>query len=446
MMSSPYRAVPTAALFALLALGGSEVAASAVQDALDALTVTNVHSVRGNLHLPGSSDGFAVSWSSSDPAVISTDGIVNRQPNGVQVDLIASIEDQGERHERYFNASVLPAVQLGPFEGYAFSYFTESSLHGENIFFAASIGNNALDWQELNGGEPVLRSEHGTRGLRDPFIIRSPEGDTFYLIATDLSIGSGTSWGDAVRHGSHHLEVWESHDLVHWSDQRHVRVSPSNAGNTWAPEAFYVPELGSYAVFWASSLYDEENDPSHEGPSYHRMLYSLTRDFVTFSEPEVWQDAGDSRIDTTVLEVDGALYRFTKDEGAVTGCTDIIQERADYLLDPLDSWATQASCIGAEAGTSAVEGPTAFRANPDDVHGDKFYLFVDEYGGRGYIPLETDDIGDPDWRVSSSYNLPRSPRHGTVIPVTAAEHAALVEALSDGNESRRSVRNWPHDA
>ena len=79
------------------------------------------------------------------------------------------------------------------------------------------------------------------------------------------------------------------------------------------------------------------------------------------------------------------------------------------------------SCIGRDAGTSAVEGPTVFRSNPGDVNGEKTYLFVDEYGGRGYIPLETADLAQPDWTVSAQYDLPASPRHGTVIPVTAAE-------------------------
>lgn len=57
-------------------------------------------------------------------------------------------------------------------EGYVFAYFTNSSLEGENIFLAASKGNNALDWQELNGGNPILTSSEGTKGLRDPFLIR----------------------------------------------------------------------------------------------------------------------------------------------------------------------------------------------------------------------------------------------------------------------------------
>ncbi|KAK0099384.1 hypothetical protein ONS95_003542 [Cadophora gregata] len=155
------------------------------------------------------------------------------------------------------------------------------------------------------------------------------------------------------------------------------------------------------------------------------MLISKTSDFITFSEPEIWQDAGTARIDSTVLREGDVYYRFTKDEGAVTGCTDIIQESSSVLAANLSSWSIITSCIGTKAGTSAVEGPTSFKANPNDVNGQKYYLFVDEYSGRGYIPLETADIAAANWKVSSSYSLPASPRHGTVVPITAAELAAI---------------------
>lgn len=323
------------------------------------------------------------------------------------------------------------------YEGYAFAFFTGDSLAGENIFFAASNGNDALSWTELNDGQPALTSQFGTRGLRDPFIIRSFDGTKFFLLATDLSIGGGTSWGDAVRSGSRHIEIWESEDLVNWSEQRHVQVSPETAGMTWAPEAYYDQELGTYLVFWASALYDE-SDADHSGSSYNRMLYATTDDFTTFSEPVVWQDSGDSRIDTTVIRENDIYYRFTKDEGAVTGCRDIIQEHSTTLSSGLDSWVTDASCIGAGAGTQAVEGPTVFKANPGDVRGEKFYLFVDEYGGRGYIPLETDNIASPQWTVSAEYDLPASPRHGTVIPITAAELEVFTAAYSGRSSSMAS--------
>jgi beta-xylosidase len=395
------------------------------QAALDGLAIANIEDVRGNLYLPATVVGFNVTWTSNSSSIVAADGVVQRQAADAVVNLTATIDLDGATPERTFSVNVRQAIELDPFEGYAFAYFTNNSLSGEKIYLAASEGNDALDWGELNNKQPILTSTKGTKGLRDPFVIRSPEGDRFFLLATDLSIGSGTSWTEAVREGSLYLEIWESTDLKRWSQQRHVEVSPPEAGNTWAPEAYYDTDLGSYVVFWASSLYND-SDTNRNGSTYHRMLYATTRDFYTFSTPEIWQDAGMSRIDTTVIQEGEIFYRFTKDEGGTgTGCTDIIQERSTSLLAPLQNWTQVASCIGKHAGTANVEGPTVFKANEGDVHGEKFYLFVDEYTGRGYIPLETEDIANPNWQVSSSYKLPASPRHGTVIPITAQELAVL---------------------
>lgn len=359
------------AVYALTPRAGAEAA-------LSSLTITNIDDVRGNLHLPSvGADSEPITWSSSDPSVISDDGVVTRPSQDITVDLTAT-SSTDDTVSRTFTANVRQAVAAASYEGYTFAYFTGDTVAGEKIYIAASAGNNALQWTELNDGEPILTSTMGTKGLRDPFIMRSAEGDTFYLLATDLSIGSGTSWGDAVTTGSRYLEIWESHDLVTWSAQRHVEVSPPEAGMTWAPEAFWDEASGSYAVFWASALFDV-NDTAHTGGSdYHRMLISYTRDFVTFSEPTVWQDAGSSRIDSDVLEADGVFYRFTKDEGASgTGCSDIIMEESTNLTATLDEWTVIDSCIGRDAGTSAVEGPTSFKANAGDLSGEKYYLFVD---------------------------------------------------------------------
>ncbi len=140
---------------------------------------------------------------------------------------------------RVIELTVREAPAPAAYEGYAFSYFTGNSIAGEKIYFAASRGNDALKWDELNNGQPELESTMGEMGLRDPFLIRSPEGDRFFLIATDLSIGRNGDWDRSQRQGSRYLEVWESTDLVNWSEQRHVLVSPETAGNTWAPEAYW---------------------------------------------------------------------------------------------------------------------------------------------------------------------------------------------------------------
>lgn len=401
-----------------------------VDAAAAALSIPDAGDVRGNVTVPAAAAGTTIAWTSSDPAVVSTAGVVTRQSTDRSVTLRATVTKNAATATREIVLTVRKAVQLAPLEGYAFAYFTGNSIAGENIFFAASKGNDALAWDELNGGQPTLTSTFGEKGLRDPFLIRSPEGDTFYLIATDLSIGRDGNWDRSQRQGSRYLEVWESHDLVNWSEQRHVLVSPGTAGNTWAPEAHWDDTIGAYVVYWASKLY-AENDPGHTGNVNNVMMYATTRDFTTFSTPQVWQNT--SRIDSTVLEQNGTYHRFTKDEGASgTGCSDIIQEKSTELRAPLSGWSTVDSCIGRDAGTSAVEGPTAFVANPGDVNGQKNYLFVDEYGGRGYIPLQTTDLNAPDWKVAPDYDLPASPRHGTVLPVTATELAALRAGVSDG--------------
>ncbi|XBH21001.1 family 43 glycosylhydrolase [Jonesiaceae bacterium BS-20] len=408
-----------------------ETDAQAVASALAALEVINIDDVHGNLDLVDTQGTTTVTWATANATVISAAGVVNRPSAATTVQLTATITKGSESATKTFSAKVRAKHTVAELEGYAFAYFTGDTKAGENIFFAASEGNNALQWRELNNGEAVLKSNKGEEGLRDPFLIRSPEGDTFYLIATDLSIGGGTSWDASQRQGSQYVEIWESSDLVNWSEQRHVKVSPPEAGNTWAPEAYYDEEIGAYVLFWASKLYDKE-DVNHTGNTYNRMMFATTRDFVNFSTPEVWQDQGMSRIDSTVIKEGNTFHRFTKDEGAGgTGCSDIIQEKSTSLRAQLDDWELVDSCIGKKAGTSAVEGPTIFKANPQDVNGQNFYLFVDEYGGRGYIPLASKTLEAPNWQVPGSYSLPKKPRHGTVIPVTKAELQFLTESLTE---------------
>ena len=57
-------------------------------------------------------------------------------------------------------------------KGYVFAYFTGDSKSGDNIFLAASKGNDTLGWQKINGGQPILTSTKGTRSLRDPFLVK----------------------------------------------------------------------------------------------------------------------------------------------------------------------------------------------------------------------------------------------------------------------------------
>ncbi|WP_406491525.1 family 43 glycosylhydrolase [Streptomyces sp. NBC_01604] len=400
---------------------------TATRQAAEALSVHNLDDVRGNLTLPADGAyGTHVTWSSAQPDVIAADGTVHRPAHGTggtTVDLTATVTKGEATATRTLTAKVpeLPAQQA--LKGYMFSYFTgEGTSDGEQLYAALSKGNDPLKWRELNDGKPVLTSTLGEKGLRDPFIIRSPEGDKFYQIATDLRIYGNGDWDASQRTGSKSIMVWESTDLVHWTDQRLVKVSPDSAGNTWAPEAFYDEQRGEYVVFWASKLYDNE---AHSGDTYNRMMYATTRDFHTFSEPKVWIDRGYSVIDSTVIQHDGTYFRLSKDERNNTSSTPnskfIFEEKSDSLLDT--SWTAVAEGIG-KGAMSAAEGPLVFKSNTEE----KWYAFLDEFGGRGYLPFETTDLDSGVWTPSTGYDLPAEPRHGTVLPVTQAEYDRLLRA------------------
>ncbi|MFC4335514.1 immunoglobulin-like domain-containing protein [Salininema proteolyticum] len=398
-----------------------------VREAVEELSVVNIDDPRSALNLPAEgAEETRISWRSSREDVLSSDGRVNRPEPGsdaVAVTLTATVEKDRARAKKRFTTEVPALPEQEDYAGYFFTYFTgEGFPDGEQVYAALSDGEDPTSFSELNGGAPVLTTDQGEEGARDPFLIRSPEGDRFYLIATDLKIHGNGDWDGAQRHGSRSIMVWESTDLVDWSEGRLVEVSPESAGNTWAPEAYWDDEIDAYVVFWASKLYET---PDHSDDTYNRMMYSTTRDFVDFTEPRVWVDKGYSTIDSTIAEDDGVYYRFTKDERSNTGDSPcgkfILSETSESLRDT--DWDFQSECIGAGA-ISQGEGPLVFKSNTEE----KWYMFIDEYGGRGYVAFETTDLAAGTWTEAAGQSLPEHPRHGTVVPVTASEYERIQQA------------------
>lgn len=296
------------------------------------------------------------------------------------------------------------------YAGYLFAYFKgNETADEEQVYFALSKGNDPLHWLELNGGRPVLTSRLGEGGIRDPYLARSPQGDRFYLVATDLSIYRNPGWNRAVTSGSRSIMVWNSYDLTQWSDQRMVEIAPEDAGCTWAPEIFYDARNQDFKVFWASMA----DSLSGGTGRYHRMMYAATKDFVQFSEPQVYMDYGYSVLDATLIEHNGHIYRFAKGKN-------IMQEVGlCFEHEPYTMIHHQVELDFMVRG----EGPVIFKSNLEE----KWYLFIDEFGFRGYIPLVTSDLSSGIWQMPAHYSLPDRPRHGSVIPVTALEYERLLQ-------------------
>jgi len=399
-----------------------------LQAAADKLAIPNADAIYGNITLPQSGgNGITISWSTDRPDVINVNeivnsnydntppGVVTRQNVDTQVTLTATLT--------YGTASITKEIPVtvkakpkqlteDDMKAYLFAYFTgESSATGEQIYFATST--DGLHWKELNDNNPVLTSSVGDKGVRDPFILRSPEGDKFYMIATDLRIANGAGWGAAQTAGSKSIVVWESNDLVNWSKERLVKVARDDAGCTWAPEIVYDEKTGEYLVFWASRV-------AADNFAKQRIYIAKTRDFYTFTEPVVYLERPSDVIDATIIKHDGIYYRFTKDEVN----KNIVVDKCDQLLGK-EFERISAPVVESQSG---VEGPAIFKFNGEN----KWCLLLDNYGGIGYYPLISTDLASGVFtRLSTSeYSLPSSPRHGTVMPITQDEYNRIMAKWS----------------
>lgn len=294
--------------------------------------------------------------------------------------------------------------------GYLFVTFNgEKTPLTEQIYFGLSP--DGRNWEALNSAQPVLVSPLGEKGVRDPFIIRSRDGKKAWLLATDLSINLNPVWKRAATAGSKSIVIWESTDLVHWSEPRLVKISADDAGCTWAPEAVYDEESGDYLVFWSSAN-------GRDNFAKFRVWAARTKDFVNFGEPFIYIERDFPVIDTSIVRENGVYYRFTKAEHERT----IFLETSTRLAGP---WTEMPGF--SLAGKEGYEGPACFQLAPASAGKPATWcLLLDHFTkGAGYQPFITTDLASGKFEAAPDIKFPFRFRHGTVIPVTADEYARL---------------------
>ena len=306
--------------------------------------------------------------------------------------------------------------------GFLFVTFKgEATPMSEQLYFALS--KDGRHWEALNKGEPVLISTQGEKGVRDPFILRSHDGNKFYIVATDLSINHNNNWGRATHSGSRSSLVWESEDLVHWSEPRLVPVAAEDAGCTWAPEAVYDEDTQDYLVFWASM-----NKSDHFAKQ--RIWACRTKDFKTFGAPFVYIEKPQHVIDTDIVRDNGKYYRFSKDETFKA----ISMEVSDKLMGP---WKEMPQFSLAKL--QGYEGPECFLLEPSSAGKPPTWcLILDQYSkGTGYHPFVTHDLSGGQFTPATDFTFPFVFRHGAILPVTSSEYERLETAFGQASPARR---------
>lgn len=309
-------------------------------------------------------------------------------------------------------------------QAYLFVHFREKPTpDGEQVYFGLS--RDGFSWEAVNGGRPVLWAYYGEKGVRDFTIIRCKENHKFYIFATDLSLSYGMrghyhhSWEEVGRNGSKYLSVWESENLVDWSEQRLVKLGTEEFGCLWAPDILYDEQEGGYMLHWSSSQ-------KTDGYQKRRIYFSWTKDFEYFTKPKVlFEKENSGVIDSAIYRENGMYYLFLKSEGHPVNILLLRSARAEGPYERVEAFDRAMEPL--EGG--AYEAPTAVQ-----LADGQWCLFLDYYGvpgaGQGYVPFLADSLESANFkRADKSFHFPYGFKHGTILTISMDEYERIKNHL-----------------
>src|SRR5690606_23444629 len=134
------------------------------------------------------------------------------------------------------------------YAGYLFAYFKGNSVAEEAVCYA--ISRDGYNYLALNNNRPVLKSREisSTGGVRDPHILRTEDGKTFYMVLTDMTSSKGWDSNRA-------MVLLKSNDLIDWTSNV-INIQKKYPGQkdlkrVWAPQTIYDPAAGKNMVYWS---------------------------------------------------------------------------------------------------------------------------------------------------------------------------------------------------
>ena len=283
-----------------------------------------------------------------------------------------------------------------------FSYFKNNGKDGLHLAYSY----DGYTWTALNNDQSFLKPLISKDSLmRDPCIIRGADGK-FHMVWT-------VSWN------AKGIGYASSSDLVNWSAQEYIPVmeKEDSARNCWAPEITYDTKNNQYMIYWATTISGKYAmaDPSVESGYNHRMYYTTTSDFKTFSPTSLLYDKGFNVIDASIIKM-GKLYAmFLKDETIKP----IPQKNIRVAVSKeLTGGYTKPS--PPITGNYWAEGPTVVKVK------DAWVVYFDKYREHKYGAVASTDLVD--WiDVSHKISLPAGIRHGSIFIITKEELAKLLK-------------------
>jgi len=282
---------------------------------------------------------------------------------------------------------------------YMFCYFKNNGEDGMHL----ACSNDGLTWLALKHDSsfvtPVVSKD---KLMRDPCIIKGGDG-LFHMVWT-------VSWNDrGVGHAT-------SKDLIHWSAQQYIPVMESEptALNCWAPEVIYDAPSKKYMIYWATTIPGRfaNTDTSGDEKYNHRIYYTLTKDFKTFSKAQLLYNKGFSVIDASIQPYEKGYVMFLKNETLKPVAQKNLHTAVSATLT--GSYGSASSAI---TGNYWAEGPTAIKIN------NEWIVYFDKYTQGKYGAVSSTDLTN--WYdISDKVSFPKGTRHGTVFSISRKDFEA----------------------
>lgn len=303
---------------------------------------------------------------------------------------------------------------------YLFTHFKEKvTPDGEQVYFGKSF--DGINWEQVNGGNPVLTANLGEKGCRDIEITRLHTGG-FVILTTDLCIAYRmdeqyrVDWKKVNSTGSKCLRMWKTDDLVNFSEEKLIYFGRDDFGCLWAPEIFFDEINEEYLIHWGSTVAEDNFT--------HMSIYCCTtKDFETFSEPKLYFTKDNEILDTHIQKVDGVYHLFYKNAEHPPMN---MHATSDNLYGPFEHDKAFEEYMDEKIDRpGSYEGPTVYTL-PDGRWCMMLDFFGCEKSKMGYVPFVSSKSGDMNFeRVPEQFTFPYGFKHGRVIEITEEEYKSL---------------------
>ncbi|HAK80255.1 MAG TPA: arabinosidase [Runella sp.] len=277
-----------------------------------------------------------------------------------------------------------------------FTSFHEPANEGLRMLYSY----DGRHWNDLN--KTLLKPEIGTQKvMRDPSMVRGKDG-TYHLVWT-------TSWK-----GDKGFGYANSKDLIHWSNQRLLPVmahEPTTV-NVWAPELFYDDEADRFIIIWASTIPFRFPRGIEDEDNNHRMYYTTTQDFVTFTPTQLFIDPGFSVIDAVIVKRQKNDYVLVlKDNTRPERNLKVAFGKTP--LGPFEN-------VSAPFSKKFTEGPSVVKT------GDEWLIYFDTYQDKRYDAVRTQDFKTFS-DANADVSVPQGHKHGTIFKAKKKVLKGLLE-------------------